>query len=221
MAGCQFKDQRLIQWLHEAHVGYRSIEVLCRFQGIAQGGTEVKDSDFLAFAANDALADLQRRHFACRSDAGAAAARVADGTRALVLVAGIQHLAAFVFITRCHDHHIRDTAHKAQVECALVGLAIRTDQATAVNRKHHRQIHDGNIVDQLVITALQEGRINRDHRMVAPDRHAGCQSDGVLLGNSDIEVLLRVLFRETYHAGAFAHGRGDRHQLAVLLGHIA
>ncbi len=101
---------------------------------------------------------------------------------------------------------------------ALVSLAVGADDAAAIDSEHHRQILDRHIVDQLIVGALQEGGIDRHHRLVAADRQPGGEGDRVLLGDRHVEILLRVVTRELHHAGAFAHRRRDRHQRAVFGG---
>ena len=52
-------------------------------------------------------------------------------------------------------------AEISEVEAAGVGRAIGADQPGAVHREAHRQILDRDVVDDLVVGALQEGRIDR------------------------------------------------------------
>ncbi|CSB18342.1 Uncharacterised protein [Vibrio cholerae] len=56
--------------------------------------------------------------------------------------------------------------------------------------------------------------------MIPRNSHTGRQRDCVLFGNRHIKVLAWVLFGETYHARAFTHGWGNRHQLGILRRHI-
>ena len=76
-------------------------------------------------------------------------------------------------------------------------------------------------MDQLVVGALQEGRVDRDHRLDAFAGHAGGEGERVLFGDAHIEVAFRVFLGETHHAGALAHRRRDRHQLVAAGGHVA
>ena len=65
---------------------------------------------------------------------------------------------------------------------------VGADQAAAVDGEDHRQVLQGHVVDQLVVGALQEGRIDRDDRLQALAGEAGGEGDGMLLGDADIEV---------------------------------
>ena len=99
-----------------------------------------------------------------------------------------------------------------------VGLAVGADNAAAIDGEHHRQVLDRHVMDQLIVGALQEGGIDRHHRLVAADRQPGGEGDRVLLGDRHVEILLRVVAGELHHAGAFAHCRRDCHQRAVFGG---
>ena len=72
------------------------------------------------------------------------------------MVTGIKHLAAFIFIAWCHDDKIWNTAHETDIKCTLVSLTIGTDNACTVNGEENRQILNGDIMNELVISALQE-----------------------------------------------------------------
>ena len=67
-----------------------------------------------------------------------------------------------------------------------MGGAVGADQAAAVDGQHHRQVLQGDVVDQLVVGALQEGRVDRHHRLDALAGQPGGESQGVLLGDADI-----------------------------------
>ena len=102
-----------------------------------------------------------------------------------------------------------------------MGGAIGTDEASAVEREHDGQVLDRHVVNQLVVSALQKGRVDRDHRLQAFAGQAGGESDGVLLGNADIVEALRETLLEIEHARATAHGWRDADQTFVFLGHVA
>ena len=96
--------------------------------------------------------------------------------------------------------------------------AIGTDDAATVNGKHDRQVLYGDVMNQLVVTALQKRRVDRDDRMQAFGRQSGAQRDRMLLGDCDIEVAIREAVGEFDQARAFTHGRGDRDQLRIGFG---
>jgi hypothetical protein len=100
-------------------------------------------------------------------------------------------------------------------EPAWVG-AVGADQAGAVDREAHRQVLDRDVVHDLVVGALQEGRIDRAERLVALGREAGGEGHRVLLGDADVEGALRERLAEDVEAGARRHRGGDRDDLVVL-----
>lgn len=75
--------------------------------------------------------------------------------------------------------------------------AVAADQPAAVEREHDRQVLDRHIVDQLVVAALQEGRVDRRERLHSLRREPGGERDGMLLGDADVEGALRELCRRT------------------------
>ncbi|MOA07465.1 hypothetical protein D3C78_1271600 [compost metagenome] len=99
-----------------------------------------------------------------------------------------------------------------------MSLAVSADNTAAIDGKHHRQLLNGDVVDQLIVSALQEGGINCYHRLITANGQTGGEGHRVLFGNRHVKILLRIVARELHHARAFTHGRGDGHQRAVLGG---
>ena len=64
----------------------------------------------------------------------------------------------------------------------------------------HRELVDG---------ALQKGRIHRDHRALAGHRQSRCQTDGMLLGDSDIDHSVGELFGHLLEPCGGHHRRTD------------
>jgi hypothetical protein len=68
-----------------------------------------------------------------------------------------------------------------------MGRAVGADEAGAVDGEAHRQLLDRHVMHDLVVAALQEGRIDRAERLVAFRRQAGREGHRMLLGDADIE----------------------------------
>ena len=102
-----------------------------------------------------------------------------------------------------------------------MGRAVFAYQAGAIDGEQHIEVLHRHIVNQLVITALQEGGVDRHHRLGAFAGHAGREGHGVLLGNRHIEVTQRETLAERHQVGAFLHRRGNTHQARVGGGHVA
>ena len=94
---------------------------------------------------------------------------------------------------------------------------VGADEAGPVDGEAHRQALDRHVVDDLVVGALQEGRIDRDERLVAFGRKTRGEGHRVLLGDADVEGACRETFPEKIEPGAGRHRRGDRDDLVVLL----
>ena len=101
-----------------------------------------------------------------------------------------------------------------------MGRAVGADQTGAVDREAHRQALDRHVVHDLVVAALQEGRIDRAERLVALGRKARGEGHRVLLGDADVEGALGEGLVEDVDAGAGRHRRGDADDLVVLLGFL-
>ena len=78
-------------------------------------------------------------------------------------------------------------AEIGDVEGAGMGRAVGADEAGAVEGEAHGQVLDRHVVHDLVVGALQEGRIDGAERLVALRRHAGGEGHRVLLGDADVE----------------------------------
>ena len=132
-----------------------------------------------------------------------------------------QRLAAFIFICGCQHAEVGDAAQVGDVVGPGMGGTVGADESGTVKRKHHRQVLQRHVVDQLVVTALQEGGVNRQHRLETFAGQAGGKSDGVLLCDADVEVALGVALLKLDQAGALTHRRGDGHQALVSRCHVA
>ena len=69
----------------------------------------------------------------------------------------------------------------------------------------------------LVVGALQEGRIDGAERLDAFGRQSRGEGDAMLLGDADIEGALGEALGEHVEARARRHGGGDRDDALVLL----
>ena len=98
-----------------------------------------------------------------------------------------------------------------------MGGAVGADEAGAVDGEAHRQALDRHVMDDLVVAALQEGRIDRAERLVAFGGKAGGEGHRMLLGDADVEGAVGEGLVEDVDAGARRHRRGDADDLVVLL----
>ena len=135
----------------------------------------------------------------------------------MIATCGRDHVHQFGLVGGRHDDEIGQAAEIGDVERAGMGRAVGADQAGAVDREAHRQALDRHVVHDLVVAALQEGRIDRAERLVALGRKAGGEGHRMLLGDADVEGALGEGLVEDVDAGAGRHRGGDADDLVVLL----
>jgi len=110
MAAGDLAHQGFVQWFDEAHVHHRGVDLLGHFQGFSQLHAEHQQGNVAALATHDALADLDRLKVLFDHGIRAVAPRVTHSRRAVVQVAGAEHLAQFVLVARGHHQHAGDAA---------------------------------------------------------------------------------------------------------------
>ncbi len=145
-----------IHWFDEAHVQHGGVMIFGGSQRRRQQRPERQDRKAAAPFASRHCTPIGRAVISpVDLDAGAGTARIAHRRRLLQRGGGVQHLPALVLVRWCHHHHVRNAAQEADVETALVRGAIAAHQARAIQRENHRQLLQGDVVDQLVIATLQ------------------------------------------------------------------
>ena len=97
-----------------------------------------------------------------------------------------------------------------------MGLAVCRDKAGAVDGKDHILLQQVDVVDDLVIGALQEGGVDAHHRQHSLTGKTGRKGDSMLLRHAHIKKALRVTMGEELQSGTVLHGSGDRAELRVL-----
>jgi hypothetical protein len=197
-------DQLFVERLGEAQVGDRGrqaarVELVGGLQRLGEPGAERQDRDLLALAHDPALADLEPLRRLGQRDAGAVR-RADSGPRsggrrcnAAVWTMWTSSASSAAAITT----KLGRVAEIGDVEAAGMGGAVGADQPGAVHREAHRQILDRDVVHDLVVGALQEGRIDRAERLHALGREAGGEGHRMLLGDADVEGALGEAWRRT------------------------
>ena len=87
--------------------------------------------------------------------------------------------------------------------------AVVADQPGAVHREHDVQLLQADVVDDLVVGALQERRVDRRDRLAPLEREPGGEQHRLLLGDPDVEVAVGQLALEDVQPGAGVHRGGD------------
>ena len=114
------------------------------------------------------------------------AARIANRDRSAVVQRhGVDHVDELDLVGRRHHHEVRQSTEIGEVEAARVRCSVH--HAGPVHAEAHRQILDRNVVDDLIVRTLQEGRIDGAERPVALSRETGGECHRMLLGDPDVE----------------------------------
>ena len=85
-------------------------------------------------------------------------------------------------------------------------LPVFGDETCTVHREDDIFMQKVDVMDDLVVAALQEGRINADHRQHPLAGQTGCKGHGMLFGHADIEEALRMGVTEKLQTCAVFHG---------------
>jgi hypothetical protein len=86
-----------------------------------------------------------------------------------------------------------------------MGRAVGADEPCAVDREDHREMLQGDVVDDLVVRPLEERRVDRRDRPGSVAREPRREADPVRLRDPDVEEALRVLRLEPAQPGAARH----------------
>ena len=106
------------------------------------------------------------------------AARPADRDGSAVGERRSEHLAERGRVAWLEYGYVRQTPQHGDVEHPVVRAPVRTHAARPVDGEHHRQVHDAHVVHDLVERALEESRVDGDHRLLTGLREAGRERDG-------------------------------------------
>ena len=101
-----------------------------------------------------------------------------------------------------------------------MGGSVGADQTGAVHGETDRQFLDRDVVHDLVIGALEEGRIDGAERLHAFGRQPGREGHGMLLRDADVVGAFRKGLLEEVDAGAGRHRGGDADDAVVLGGFL-
>ena len=89
----------------------------------------------------------------------------------------------------------------------MMRRAVVAAQAGAIHAKRDVQFLQRDVVNDHVVGALHERRINREKRLQSLRRESAGEERGVFLRDPDIEVTIRMLRLEKSETGAARHRR--------------
>ena len=151
--------------------------------------------------------------------ARAGAARITNRDRAGVVVRHRpKHVDKFIFILRLHVHDVRNVPQIADIEQAVMRRAVVAAQAGAIHAKRDVQVLQRDVVNDHVVGALHERRVDRQERFHPLRREPAGEERGVLLCDSDIEIAIGMLRLEKSETGSTRHRAGDGDNLLICIG---
>ena len=219
----QPQDQIPVKRLGKPRIGNRwrnatRGQSLSRDQHLRQPCAKAQDSHPRAFADDPAFANCQRHTLRWHLHPGAVTARKPKRNRPLVMCnGGCNHMHQFRLIRRGHHHKAGQIRQKRHIKRPRMGGTIRPHKARAINGKPHRQALNSHVMHNLIISALQEGRINRAKRLHPTRRQPRRKRHCMLFGNPDIETAFRKPVRKQVQPGAIRHCGGDGDNAVVML----
>ena len=98
----------------------------------------------------------------------------------------------------------------------MVRGSVFTHETGSVYAKDHREAGQGDVVNDLIQSALIEGGIDCYKGFNPFGSHACCEGDGMLFGNSDIEKTIRIDGFEFAESGSGCHGSADGNDVWVF-----
>ena len=99
-----------------------------------------------------------------------------------------------------------------------MGRAIVAAQPGAIHAKRDVEVLQRDVMNDHVVSALHEGRVDRQKRLQSLRRQTAGEERGVFLRDPDIEVRVGMLRLEKTEAGSAGHRGGDRDDLLVRVG---
>ncbi len=103
----------------------------------------------------------------------------------------------------------------------MMRRAVLAYQPGSVQQQRHVQARHADIVNQLVVGALEEGGIHRKIRLHATSRQPSRQRHRMLLGNAYIHDAPGIALRKVAQPRTGGHGGCDGHNFIVRLRHFA
>ncbi len=124
----------------------------------------------------------------------------------------------FVFILGGQDGHVGNGPQIGQIEETMMGGPVVSHEAATVQGQDDGKLLQADVVENLVVGALEERRIDGHDRDDPLRCQTGGKGDGVLFGDADVEETGWESPGELVEARTLAHGRRNGHDPGVFLG---
>ena len=193
MASSQLRDQLQIQRFGEPRVGHGygqsvGLQQTRSFQSIRKACSERQDCRGASFSHYPAAPYAQLFSLRRQEDACAGASRISQRAGTVIdLAGGRNHVDEFGFIGRRHQHDVGQAAEIDKIEASRMGRPVGSHRSGAIDCKANRQPLDGDVMHDLVIGALKEGRIDSAKGSHAFGGQSGSKRYCMLLRDPDVE----------------------------------
>ena len=117
-----------------------------------------------------------------------------------------------------HDDESGKRGEVSNVEGPHVGRPVGANHAGPVDREPDGQLLDRDIMDDLVVGALQERGVDGREGLIALGGQTGRESHSMLFGNADVEEAPGEPLGELAETGAVGHRRGQGDDFVVVRG---
>ena len=98
---------------------------------------------------------------------------------------------------------------------------VAAHEARPVEREHDRKVLDADVVDELIVAALQKCRVDREHGLQPLAGQPRGESDRVLLRDAHVEIPVGKFLREAHQPRALPHRGGDCDETRIEPRHVA
>ncbi len=115
---------------------------------------------------------------------------------------------------------VRHVPEITDIEKAVMRRAVVAAKPRAVHAKRDVQVLKRDVVNDHVVSALHEGRVNREERLQSLGRQAAGEKRRVFLGDPDIEVARRMLRLEKAESRPARHRGCDGDDVLVGIGEL-
>lgn len=123
----------------------------------------------------------------------------------------VQHLLKFLRARWRQNTHSGNFREQSHVVDAVMTRTVISGDPGAIEAEDHGKAMQGDVVDDLIPSARQECRIERDDRTHATHGHSGGTRDRVLLGDAHVEESVGETFLKRQESGGAGHGGRDCH----------
>ena len=121
-----------------------------------------------------------------------AAARIADHTGAAFLLQKLRQPVTKFRVVAGRDHLEANLAEEGRIVNSLMRFTVTGNQTGTIHGKNGIQMHQRNIMDQLVICALEKGGVNGHHGQHSLAGKSACKGYRMFFGHAHIEKALRI-----------------------------